>query len=202
MALNEPVEHAQKTTGVVTAKALVTVIRAARGGDVSLHGHTAHDRASYSDAFVFEVTATDRGNGRDKVERRTTIEVPGYVSNGHTSTREERTFDGSKVVAYREVYRPLKGHWWLSYQADRVLDILELLPSDAEVSFHVYLDAGTCELLVRAEAPMNYERIQGLHGDALYLEASYLVRGKRKVRRFLLDTQVSAHNSARFGSPR
>jgi hypothetical protein len=80
--------------------------------------------------------------------------------------------------------------------------VLELLPRDAEVSFEISLDAGTNEYLIRAECPMNYGTQSGLHADRFTLIAEYESRGKRKARRFLIDTSCVAHNSARFGAPR
>jgi len=198
MGHNEPTEFSETLTGKVTAKALLACVKL--GSDsLSLHAVAAVGRASYSDAFVFEITAR-RTERKKNAETTSRLDVPGYVSNGHDSTREERVFEGRKVVSYAGVHRPTKGHWFLSYAPrERLLDVLELLPSEAEVSFFVYLDAGTNENLIRADVHTNYGTEQGLHSDHLYLEATWVSRGKRVVRRYLVDVSTGSHNTARFG---
>lgn len=199
--MNEPIQHAQKSTGVVTAKQMLTCIRA--GGDsLYIHGQAAHDRASYSDSYVFTMSSVAKDR-KSKVETTTKVDVPGYVSNGRPSVRITR--NGGMREKYTEfdgVYRPLKGFWSLGgFKDDRLTDILELLPSDAEVAFHVALDYGTHEYLVRADVPMNFETYGGLHADMLFLRVRHTVRGKVKERSYLLDEQVIPHNTARFGAP-
>jgi hypothetical protein len=196
--MNEPIEHAQTIVGKTTAKALLACVKLGTEG-LSMHGHAAPERASYSDSFVFTVSAR-KGDRRKGTETTSEVSVPGYVSNGHDSTRAEHTYDGQKVVKYTGVHRPLTGFWFLSYcPRERMIDVLELLPNDAEVSFHVWLDAGTHELLTRAEATMNFGTERGLHADHLYMIATYKSRGKTVSRRYLIDTTAGAHNSARFG---
>jgi hypothetical protein len=168
--MNEPTEHAQQTTGKVTARALLSVLKGC--ASASLHGYAAPNRASYSDSFVFDVVAKHEKAG---IETRKTLAVPGWVSNGLTD-------EGN-------AHRPIKGFWWLYAVTDRVLDVLDLLPSDAEVSFHVYQDAGTSPVLTDAK----------LHADHLYLCANYTSRGKRVTRTFMIDAHTGKHNSARFG---
>jgi hypothetical protein len=200
MVHNEPVEHAQKITGKTTVATLLPVVRAGTSA-LTLHGRAAPERESYSDAFIFTMRGR-RTVGKSKTETVMEAEVPGYVSNGHTSERGEHQYEGRKIVNYCGVYRPQSGYWFLSYSQAALLDVLELLPREAELSFHVYLDAGTNELLVRADCAMNHEQFAGLHCDHLYLEATNKVRGREKTRRYLMDTTVGAHNTARFGDVR
>jgi hypothetical protein len=180
--MNEPIEHAQKTTGRVTARDLLALLKA--GADsLTLHGEADPTRASYSDAFVFTVGTTSRTGPR--VEQTHTLEAPGWVSNGYTSDRETRTYEGRSYPKYATAFRPTRGFWFLSYCRDRLLSLLEILPKNAEISFFVYLDAGTSETLTNA----------GLHADWLYLVTGH--RGKR--RDYLLDVSTTDHGSARFG---
>jgi len=199
--MNEPIQRAQQRTGRVTARQLLACIRAGQDS-LYTHGKAVFDRPSYSDAFTFTVTSvhqdktfprTVRASHTD-VETVTKLDVPGYVSNGHTSAVEQRTStDGRKYNRYTEAFRPDGGFWSLSYcTRDRLVDALSLLPGEAEIAFYVYLDAGTNETLVDA----------GLHGDHLYLVASTVRRGKAKVRSFLLDVSTGPHNTARFGAYR
>jgi hypothetical protein len=212
--VNESVERAQERTGPVTARQLLALVRKVRKGEDSLylHGKAVHGRPSYSDAFIFTISAVERhdafkaidGRTMRDVETTTTLDVPGWVTDGHTSKAEETTHTDSyngreyKVARYTEAFRPTKGFWSLTYN-ETLRDVLELLPGDALVSLHVYLDAGTNEYLVRASAPMNFGTEQGLHGDRLYLVAAHTVRGKAKTRRFLLCSTCGPHNTARFG---
>jgi hypothetical protein len=195
--VNEPTEAAQEVTGKVTAGQLYKMVK--DGGCVGLSGEATYNSASYSDSFVFNFRVT-REAFKKRAETSSEIRVPGWVSNGHTSKREERTStsDGTKYMHYTETYRPTGGFWYL-YSTEKVRDLLQLLPSDAEVSFQVYLDAGTNEYLVRTDCAMPFERYEGLHADHLYLHATKMVRGKRKTWSFLVDTTCGAHNSARFG---
>jgi hypothetical protein len=138
---------------------------------------------------------------RQGTEVTQSLDVPGEAHNGlagkpqeHTSAESGRwfTFDG--------FYRPERGFWSLGwYCRERLLDVLELLPREAHVSFDVQLDAGTNEYLVRADCAMAFGLEQGLHADRFMLIAECMVRGKRKVRSYLIDETVGAHNSARFG---
>lgn len=169
--MNEPTEHAQKTTGPVTAGALLAVLR--NCASASLHGTAAPDRAEWSDSFTFRMVARFERKG---VTSQKEIHVPGWVSNGRT--------DDPEIV-----HRPRAGFWWLYAVTDRLVDALELLPADAQIAFHVYLDAGTTEALRRAQ----------LHGDRLTLHAHYSRRGKTVTRSILLDAQTGPHNTARFG---
>ena len=165
--MNEPTETAQDVTGKVTAGQLCKMVK--DGGLVGLSGEATYNRAPYSDSFVFNFRVT-----RAKIASE--IRVPGWVNSGHTSKREDT-----------EPFRPTGGVWY--YSTEKVRDILQLLPSDAKVSFQVYLDAGTNRCLVRA----------GLHADRLYLHATKVVRGKRETWSFLVDATCGAHNSTRFG---
>lgn len=195
--MNEPIERAQALTGKVTARALLALAR--KGSAIGIHGTAVHDRPSYSDAFTFEcrVKVKDRKSGS---ETSTTLDVPGYVSNGNTSAREIRksTLDANGWMAYTDTFRPERGFWYL-YSHDRLCDLLEILPPDCEVALWVYLDAGTNENLIRAEADMGYSKEQGMHADRLYLVAKTTTRGKVKTREFLIDCSTGWHNSARFG---
>jgi hypothetical protein len=214
MAINEGTEHAEKTTGHVTAKALLAVIRSACGDSIGIHGDAPTDRASYSDSFVFSVSAKRRDTenyktGVKTVYPRQEISLPGTVHGGTTSDRKRHEREAERMGSsyldarvwhtYSEPFRPAKGFWYLCC-TELATDALELLPADAQVSLEVYLDAGTNEYHIMSEGTMS-ERypFSGLHTDYLYLVAEYQVRGKRKMRRFLIDTHSGPHNSARFG---
>lgn len=186
--MNEPTEHAQRTTGTVTAGALLAVLKGCYSA--GLHGRAAPDRESYSDSFIFDVSATRHKKG---IETKQAITVPGWVSNGHTDAKETHvsTTNGKPFTVYSAHYRPENGFWWLFATVDRLVGILELLPAKAEIAFYVYLDAGTNPLLVDAT----------LHSDHLYLQASFERRGKQVRRQFLIDVSSGAHNTARFGVP-
>ncbi len=197
----EPICTAQKHVGKTTAKQLLGLVRS--GSSVSLHGRATEGRASYSDSFCFEVSTTRKDAQGSEI--RSLVDVPGYVTNGHTSERKEvtSTFSGSTYLQYTEPFRPEKGFWYL-YSGEHLRDVLELLPRDAEVSFHVYLDAGTHEYLVGADTKIGDMRIggsrySGLHADHLYLRAEYRVRGKIRSAEFLINACCAPHNSSRFG---
>jgi len=108
-----------------------------------------------------------------------------------------------KSTRYSEGYRPVRGCLHLTYN-ENIPAILALLPGKAEVSFQVALDNHTSPPLVHADTGSDYDsRVEhGLHGDALFLVAWFKVRGKLVERRFEVQAQTSAHNSARFGNPR
>lgn len=188
--MNNSIETAQEITKRVTAGDLLRVLK--QGSKHFMHGDTVSGRPSYSDAFVFTFYSEKEMKGGG--ESRTTINVPGFVSNGHTSRLKECQSDGHTWQTYDEVYRPSSGHWSM-WAEERLRDILELLPKDTAVAFHVCLDAGTNQLCQMASAKMQYTTEQGLHADHLYL----IAETKRGERKFLLDATVSAHNSARFG---
>lgn len=94
---------------------------------------------------------------------------------------------------------------WLVHGVDPVRDIVDLLPKTAEVRFVVALGGKTNQYMQSAVRGASETRLgevspfEGLHGDALYLEATFEKRGKAVRKRFLLDTSVTPHNSARFG---
>lgn len=204
--MNNSVEIAQAQTGKVTAKAVLDVLRAFKGLDISagLHGTAVHDRPSYSDSFIFRLSVTHRERDREGkrgAETTSEINVPGWVCNGHTSKREDRVYEGRPYKAYCEAYRPTSGFWYLSYEWRRVRDILELLPRDAEIAFFVYLDAGTSDTLVAADTTVGYHAEHGLHSDHLYMVATYMQRGKRVEREFMIAATTGPHNTARFGTP-
>jgi hypothetical protein len=182
--------------GKTTAKQLLDVAK--YGYDaLSLHGEPTLDRASYSNSFIFEIRA--RKDRADK-EARTLEGIAGYVSNGHTSSRTgQQSLSGRAYMRYDECFRPTRGFWYLSgCPRERLVNILSLLPKDATVEFNVNLDAGTSSLLVESDTHAE----QGLHCDHLCLEASYVKNSKEKCVEFLIDVATSAHNSARFGSPK
>lgn len=189
--MNASTEFAQETTGKVTAKTLLDVLR--KGGafcNAHLHGRATNGRESYSDSFIFDFSVPVEAKDGVKVTHK--LSVPGYVSNGHTSTISTATYHGHNEKRYCETYRPETGFWSLMGASQRLLDVLELLPANAEIAFNVALDHMTNPLCVEA----------GLHGDALFLVASHTTRGKRHNYRILVDTAIGQHNSARFGNPR
>ncbi len=206
--MNEPVEYAYTRIAGEPPVAL-DLKRTVKFGRDSLymHGDATQGRASYSDSYLWTITAVRESNEGDAKKKETCTHVfPGWVSNGHTSTREvivPKDPESPPWMRYTESYRPLRGYWDLGIVCrERLLDILEELPANARVAFHLYLDAGTNELCVRSDCKMHYYQEQGLHVDHLYLCASYLSRGKERKPRFLIDVSVCAHNSARFGNAR
>ena len=193
--MNHSIQFAQETTGKTTAKQLLAALK--KGTNTYLHGHIPDNRPSYSSAFCFTLSITER---MGKGETITTIEVPGYVSNGNTSVKESHRseYDGQTWDSYSETYAPKRGYW--SVSRERLRDAVELLPGNAEVAFLVYLDAATNQYLIGAQGNTHFNTsFDGLHGDSLYLIASYLVRGREKTHDILLDTKVQPHNSSRFG---
>jgi hypothetical protein len=201
MASCEGVETAQMTTGKVTAGSLLETVRF--GSDsLYVHGYAPHNRPSYSDAFVFTLSAVQKGKNKSETTQK--LDVPGSVRGGHTSERKEHVSHDPDLttrrwMTYSEGYRPTKGFWSFGCGRERLIDVLELLPRDAEVSFEVQLDAGTNELLIRSDAQTAYCIERGLHADRFVLVVEHKVRGKVKVRRYIVDESCGAHNTARFG---
>jgi len=101
-------------------------------------------------------------------------------------------------------HNPERGAWHV-WGTDDLLAIVEMLPKAAEVTFFVYLGAGTNQYLESATRGKVDTRLgevpafEGLHCDKLYVEADFERRGKRVRRRYLLDTSTGPQNSARFG---
>lgn len=200
--MNHSTEIAEETTGKVTVKALLAVARHAvsKGyGHLFMHGQATHGRPSYADSFTFDVTAEDGTTSRGHTSMK--ITVPGCVRGGKTSKRESHTYEGRTEMRYCEAYRPHKGFWSLMGHVRETVELLEMLPRDAEVSIEVHLDAGTNQYQENATSTVNGTEI-GLHTDYLYLCVEHTVRGKKRTTRFLLDSSNGPHNSARFGSPR
>lgn len=211
--MNEPIEAAQEITDKVTAKDLLGILRGS--ASAALNGEMNPMRESYSDSFVFRLTAKFKAI-KSKISTEKVLQVPGYVGNGYTSKIEARTrFHASRIgegslmwdpssprgtySAFGEVYRPLKGYWWLYGVTDRLIDILEALPRNAEIGFYVYLDGGSTELHAQTTITTARETFTGLHTDLLYVVASVTKNGRSRERRFLLDVRTGGHNSARFG---
>lgn len=145
---------------------------------------------SYSDACFFKLTCSERK--RYDIETKEVIEgIPGIVRNGHTSERHQVTHDGHTQWEFTDkVYRPDAGYWSL-YACETFPNIVELLPNHASISFEIALDEGS-SLICAA---------QQVHVDHLYLVAKWM-KGKREiVRRFRIDSELSYHNTARFGTP-
>lgn len=120
--MNEPIEHAEKTTGQVTVGQLLKAL--GKGVIVSLHGRAAHGRASYSDSFVFELRFERDG-------AKSEIAIPGYVTNGEVCG---------------EPFKATEAFWFLQY-SDALIDALALLPKTATIAFRIAQDAGTTERL-------------------------------------------------------
>lgn len=203
--MNEPIDFAQKhIRSKPTVRDLRDLIRGVKSrNSIYLHGEATYGRASYSDSFVFTVSVTSKS--KSGVETVSKLDVPGFVSGGHSSARELYTPDdgGRPYYNYREGFRPAKGCWSLHYLEETLLDVLDLLPADMEVAFHVYLDAGSNGYMVAAECPTLHET--GMHSDRLLLVAWKPAKDGRergKPRTFIVDTSCGAHNSARFGEPK
>ena len=122
---------------------------------------------------------------------------------GGAYTFEVFPTDG-RVHGYKD-YAPKRGVWG-TFSAERFFDVVDLLPKAAELRFVVELGGKTNQYMETAVrgAPadrhgLDVSPFEGLHGDALYLEARFERRGKTVRKRFLLDTSVCPQNSARFG---
>lgn len=152
-----------------------------------VHAHRNPCEPSYSDASTF-VLSGSLGGIASHNGPIVQMEFPGIIGNGHNDETERyQGHDGVQRVRYSGVFRPAKGFW--SLWSDTFRDLILTLPDDAEISFRVSLDGGTCDLLIP----------HLLHVDRLYLLAKW-TRGSRTVeRRYLLDSQTGHHNSARFG---
>lgn len=170
--MNNSIEFAQESTGKVTVKAMLDVMRKATSS-CSLHGRMHAARQTWQTSFIFELRATSKKNG---AETTTILDVPGDVTNGHTDEK-----DG--------VHKPTRVFWYLFAKEQAILDVLEILPKDAEVAFMVGQDHYTTEGL----------RLSGFHADVLYLYASYTKHGKRVTRSYIIDVHTGGHNSARPG---
>jgi hypothetical protein len=158
---------------------------------INIRGHRDPHAPPWSDPFIFQVEGHTETRAGKMVERGE-MEVPGQVHGG--SADETRTVEpgigmGSPYETYTKGYRPTHGFWFLMAREDILRGVVEALPDDAEVSIEVYLDAGTHCNLVKHR----------LHADHLYLCASWQRGTKRYERRFMLDSQVTYHNSNRFG---
>lgn len=135
-----------------------------------------------------------------------------FRGEGHTDLEIHRggmyTFEvfptDGRVHGYRG-YAPKRGAWH-SFSIERVYDIVDLLPKAANLRFVVSLDGSTNQYMETAVRGAPADRhgfdvapFEGLHGDALYLEATFERRGRTVCKRFLLDTSSCPQNSARFG---
>jgi len=196
--MNEPTLYAQNEIGnKATVKSMVRIVRLG-STYLSLHGRATPGRECYSDSFIFELRATAR-DSKAKSETVTSIELPGWVRNGHTSNTVERTYGASKCLDYDQRYRPESGFWSITGSCCNLVSLLEMLPQDAEVSIEVGLDRLTTNVLKSAVVAMQHSTDQGLHGDALCLHVTHTKRGKLVTTAILLDAVTSLHNTARFG---
>lgn len=181
------------TTALATTKASVlgALFAATKtfGSATGLHIVRDPSAESWSDAAIGTMTFKKEVKG---VETFTEVrDIPCVIRNGHTNEIETYTYDGRTRERYSGVYKPTKGFWYLAYN-ETLLAVLEGLPARAEVSFEVYLDAGTNEPLVKAR----------MHSDFLYLVAKWTSGKKTVTRRFLIDVSTGEHNTARFGNSR
>lgn len=151
------------------------------------HGKRVPDAPSWSDPFTFTLTVTHSDHQNKEHDH---LELPGMVHGGHNDALEwHKGFDGREFPHASEGYRPTTGFWSLFSGEEYFRNVVEMLPSDAELSIEVYLDAGTNEILMR----------EHLHHDRLILNAHWK-RGKKEFNRtFLIDSYCGRHNSARFG---
>lgn len=145
------------------------------------------------DRAVWTLTVSREPYGQDRrVESKATIEIPGWIGNGHKGAtvvvpssdgvfppRTEYANDPSNIYEPRRGYMPL--------DTDRFRSILLGLPRRATLLLRLRLDYGNNESVIRAK----------LHADLLMMEAT-LPNGQ--VREFLLDCDIGEHNSARFGN--
>lgn len=160
-----------------------------------MHGDATPGRDSWRDDFDFVVHFALSGGG--------TFNLPmkGITRNGFTDAADVLPAKLVKVQSgndfwspphhhYTEAYRPLRGHWHLSgCEQPRLRSAIEGLPSDASLSWEVYLDAGN--------APIHVEK--KIHIDHLVLHAKWKRGEKELAREFLIDVWCGAHNCSRFG---
>lgn len=117
-----------------------------------------------------------------KSNKKESIELEGLIGNGHN---DEANLNG-KFPKYVGVYRPMNGHWSL-WNTAVIRSAILGMPNDAKIKLQVNLDSGTTSVLV----PF------GIHSDSLTLVGENNEKGYR--RKFILDTYIGRHNTARFG---
>jgi hypothetical protein len=178
----------EKRVANPTLAALRELVRTCH--DFYVHAYARHDRESWSDDFVFELTGKRNVGGKEVSVK---VEVRGRVSNGHTSDFEivKRTgSDFGDYPRYTECFRPQRGFWSL-HNRDVFKSAVMALPLDVEPTFFVYLDAGTNQTLIP----------HGLHSDHFYLHGKRQGDRKEQKWEYLLDVTCGRHNTARFGGP-
>lgn len=170
--------------------------------------------ATAIDTFERRVfSAGDLTKALRKEDRPSTSLVVRYRGHGDTELEIHRspggasTFEAMPVkgkISGSKGHNPERGAWHV-WGTDGLLAIVEMLPKAAEVTFFVYLGAGTNQYLesaTRGKADTRLGEVspfEGLFCDHLYVEADFERRGKRVRRRYLLSTSTTPHNSARFG---
>jgi hypothetical protein len=161
--------------------------RFAKGADHAvIYFDRLEDAPGYlSDAALVTLKMVKRGRSGEKTFLK---EFAGFIRTGFQDRIES---GGSRYVTYsREgsnLYRPRSGATLLHsmMMGDHATTCFRALATGSVVEFNMRLDYHT--------SPIMAER--GLHGDVLTVTA----RKGNSVQEFVLDSQVSLHNSARFG---
>jgi len=144
------------------------------------------DAPSWNSERCFVSVELIKGDGAR--ETRLEFEVAGRINNGHLD-RTRQIGDVNTYAVYKEsddnVYAPDSGVWLLHPNFDTCGSVLRSIATGANVIFTVNLDGGSNGYLAE----------HGLHQDVLCVT---IQKGDKQAR-YLLDSQTSPHNTARFG---
>lgn len=139
------------------------------------------------DVHEFKVTA-DSHYFNSKKSVQSTITLSGRVRNGYDDRAHVGQY-GYELQEGRGIFEPIKG--FTDLDTDLLQSACAGIPDDAKITLEVQLDNDTTSAMANA----------GLHGDRVLLIATF-ERNKRTItRKFLVQTMVRLHNSARFGGP-
>jgi len=155
-----------------------------------VHFDTVPDAPSWhrDAAFVELKFVKENRTGQEETMH---VKFAGYIGTGHRDDLREVTGEYSWQEYSREpenLYRPTAGSWLLYLypnQSTHAHSCLMAIPSKSKLVFRARLDHATSPVLAESR----------LHADVLVMETSK----NDKRQEFSLDTQVSKHNSARFG---
>ena len=196
MNQNETQNKKTKNLSLATLRAnLAWVCKSTRGSLVVRFERDTTAPSYQSDRAIVTIECSVRSGDSYNSPRETrTVTFPGWIGAGHDDQVSTRTHEGRPVRAYEGgIYAPASGAWSLYAIEARLRSVIDLLPSDAELTFRARLDWHTNPIHVDAR----------LHGDALELQAEvHTASGRTKTYEFLIDSHVGLHNSARFGHAR
>ena len=138
------------------------------------------------DVHEFKVIAHSHYFKKNSVD--TTIMLTGRVRNGYNDQAQVGKY-GYESSNMHGVFEPTSG--FTDLDTDLLQSACAGIPDDAKIALEVQLDNDTTPSMAKAS----------LHGDRVLLIATF-ERNKRTItRKFLVQTMVRLHNSARFGGP-